>query len=440
MFAMSLMAHSPNMQAPANARRPHLSPALVQATPLVVDRALGCRLYDKDGNAYLDLTSGIGVTSTGHCHPRVVEAAQKQVGRLIHGQYGIVMHQPMSDLIDRLGALMPTGLNAFFFANSGAEAVESAVRLARNATGRQNIIVFQGSFHGRTLAASALTTSGARFRSAQSGALPPGIIVAPFPTPFRYGWDQETAERFCIRELEHIFATLTSPADTAAIIVEPVQGEAGYQPGSRAFFAALRERADQHGIVLIADEVQSGVGRTGRFWAGEHFGLEPDIVVFAKGIASGFPLSGIAAREEIMAAALPGSQGGTFSGNVVACAAALATLDVIEDESLVENAARRGAELRAGLEVTASRHRAIGDVRGLGLMQASEFVTPDGRPAPHLAKAVLKAAYERRMIVLTCGPYGHIVRMIPPLVITAEEVAEALDIWNAAVDEALEAH
>ncbi len=436
---MSLMAQSPNLQAPANTYRPHLSPALMQATPLVVDRALGCRLFDKDGNAYLDFTSGIGVTSTGHCHPRVVEAAQRQVGRLIHGQYGVVMHQPMLDLIDRLGGLMPDGLNAFFFANSGAEAVESAVRLARNYTRRQNVIVFQGSFHGRTFGSAALTTSGARFRSAQSGALPPGVVVAPFPTPFRYGWDQETAERFCIRELDHIFATLTAPADTAAIIVEPVQGEAGYQPGSRAFFAALRERADRHGIVLIADEVQAGVGRTGRFWAGEHFDMRPDIVVFAKGIASGFPLSGIAAREEIMAAALPGSQGGTFSGNVVACAAALATLDVIAEEGLIENAARRGAQLRAGLEATAARHKAIGDVRGLGLMQASEFVTPDGAPAPHLAKAVLKAALDRNMIILVCGPYGHIVRMIPPLVISADEVQEALDIWNAAVDEALEA-
>lgn len=437
MFAMSLLAQSSTMQAPTNAYRPHLSPALVQATPLVVDWAQGCRLFDKDGKAYLDFTSGIGVTSTGHCHPRVVAAAQRQVGRLIHGQYGVVMHQPMRDLIERLGGLTPDGLNAFFFANSGAEAVESAIRLARNYTRRQNVIVFQGSFHGRTYGASSLTTSGARFRSAQSGALPPGVVVAPFPTPFRYGWDQESAERFCIRELDHIFATLTAPADTAAIIVEPVQGEAGYQPGSRAFFAALRERADQHGIVLITDEVQSGVGRTGRFWAGEHFGLEPDILVFAKGIASGFPLSGIAAREEIMAAALPGSQGGTFSGNVVACAAALATLDVIEEEGLVGNAERRGAQLRAGLEATAARHTAIGDVRGIGLMQASEFVMPDGDPAPHLAKAVLKAAFERDLIVLTCGPYGHIVRMIPPLVISAEEVTEALDIWNAAVDEAL---
>lgn len=415
----------------------HLSPALQQATPLEVSRAKGCEVFDQNGDAYLDMTSGIGVTATGHCHPRVVAAAQAQLGQMMHGQYGIFRHDKLQPLMDRLGRTMPRGLDAFFFANSGAEAVESAVRLARNHTNRQNVIVFQNGFHGRTLGSAALTTSGARFRSARSGALPPGVVIAPFPHPYRYGWDQETADAFCLSELDHILATVTSPEDTAAILVEPVQGEAGYMPGSTAFFSGLRERASRHGIVLIADEVQCGVARTGRFWACEHFGLKPDILVFAKGIASGLPLSGIAARSEIMASALPGSQGGTYSANVVACAAAIATLDVIEEEGLVTRAAEMGRRLRTGLEAAGQRYQAIGEVRGLGLMQATEFSGRDRAPAPELAQAVRAAALKRNMILLTCGPYGHIIRMIPPLVITEGEIDRAIRIWDECLADVL---
>jgi 4-aminobutyrate aminotransferase len=415
----------------------HLSPVLIQATPLVVERGIGSYLFDSAGRAYLDFTAGIGVTSTGHCHPKIVEAAQRQVGRLIHGQYGIVKHDQLLALMERLQSFMPAGLDTFFFANSGAEAVEASVRLARNATGRQNVVVFQGSFHGRTLGAAALTTSGARYRSAGSGALPPGIVVAPFPSPFRYGWDLESTNRFCIRELDHVFATLTFPSDTAAILIEPVQGEAGYQPASAAFFRALRKRADEHGIVLIVDEVQAVVGRTGRFWSHEHFDVHPDIVVFAKGIASGFPLSGIAASKDLMSGALPGSQGGTFSANAVACAAAIATLDVIESESLVENAREMGQMLRDGLDRIAARYPGIGEVRGIGLMQACEFVREDGSPDTDTAKAVVAAALKRGLIMLTCGPYGNIVRMIPALTVSAKEIGIALDTWNAAADEVL---
>ncbi|TPI58173.1 aspartate aminotransferase family protein [Mesorhizobium sp. B3-1-7] len=415
----------------------HLSPALLQATPLEVSRAKGCEIFDGNGDTFLDMTSGIGVTSTGHCHPRVVAAAQAQLGQLMHGQYGIFRHDKLQPLMDKLGSTMPVGLDAFFFANSGAEAVESAVRLARNHTNRQNVIVFQNGFHGRTLGSAALTTSGARFRSTRSGPLPPGVVVAPFPHLYRYGWDRETADAFCLKELDHIFATIASPDDTAAILVEPVQGEAGYMPGSTAFFKGLRERANRYGIVLIADEVQCGVGRTGTFWACEQFKLKPDILIFAKGIASGLPLSGIAARTEIMASALPGSQGGTYSANVVACAAAIATLEVIEEENLVSNSAKMGERLRAGLEAASQRYHAIGEVRGLGLMQATEFSEKDRAPAPELAQAVRMAALKRNMIVLTCGPYGHIIRMIPPLVISQAEVDRAIRIWDEALAEVL---
>lgn len=413
-----------------------LTPAINPATPLVVTHGRGTYLYDETGRAWLDFTSGIGVTATGHCHPRVVEAAKAQIERLIHGQYGIVRHQPLLQLMERLQKHMPAGLDTFFFANSGAEAVEASVRLARNATGRQNVIVFQGSFHGRTYGAAALTTSGARFRAAVSGPLPPGVVVAPFPSAFRFGWDVRTANEFCLRELDQLFVTLTRAEDTAAILIEPVQGEAGYLSASTEFFRGLRQRADEHGIMLIVDEVQAGMGRTGHFWSHEHFDVHPDIVVFAKGIASGFPLSGIGASQEVMSRAAPASQGGTYSANAVACAAAIATLDVIEDEGLLENARRMGQLLRDGLETTAARYKGIGDVRGLGLMQASEFVRADGSPDPVSAKAAVAAAYERGLIVLTCGPYGHIVRMIPALTVNETEITIALETWNGAVDQA----
>lgn len=410
-----------------------LSPALKQATPLIVDYGRGCELFSETGDRYLDLTSGIGVTSTGHSHPRVVAAVQQQAEKLLHGQYGVVRHKPLLELLDRLSSVLPPALESVFFANSGAEAVEAAVRVARNFTGRQNVVVFQGSFHGRTLATSALTTSGNRFRAAASGSLPSGVVVAPFPDAFRYGWSQEEANRFCLKELDHIFATITSAGDVAAMIVEPVLGEAGYLPGSAEFFQGLRERADRHGIVLIFDEIQAGVARTGKFWAHEHFGVEADAVTFAKGIASGLPISGVATRKEIMEAALPGSQGGTYAANVVACAAAIATLDVIEEESLIEHAARMGARLRAGLEAVAAKYSELADVRGLGLMQATEFRAADGSPMPEQVQAVLGELFDRGVIALACGPYGSIVRMIPALVIDEEEIDEAIEAWDAAI-------
>ncbi|MEV4049103.1 aminotransferase class III-fold pyridoxal phosphate-dependent enzyme, partial [Streptomyces sp. NPDC049744] len=300
-----------------------LSPHLRQATPVVAVRGEGVHLDGEDGRRYLDFTAGIGVTSTGHCHPRVVAAAQEQVATLVHGQYTTVMHPPLRRLVDKLGEVLPEGLDSLFFTNSGSEAVEAALRLARQATGRPNVLVCHGGFHGRTVAAASMTTSGTRFRSGFSP-LMSGVVVTPFPTAFRYGWDEETATRFALRELDYTLQTISPPADTAAVIVEPVLGEGGYVPANRAFVQGLRERADRHGFLLILDEVQTGVGRTGRFWGHEHFGVTPDILVTAKGLASGFPLSGIAAPEELMRKAWAGSQGGTYGANAVACAAACA--------------------------------------------------------------------------------------------------------------------
>jgi 4-aminobutyrate aminotransferase len=413
----------------------HLSPLLKQATPVLVDRAEGVRVFDPDGRGFLDFTAGIGVTSTGHCHPRVVEAVREQAGRLIHGQYTTVMHRPLLELTERLGTVLPAGLDALFYANSGSEAVEAALRLARQATGRPNIVVFDGSFHGRTIGAASLTRSGTRF-SAGFAPLMAGVHTAPFPYAYHYGWDEDAATDFALRELDYLFATGTAPDDTAAIFVEPVLGEGGYVPATERFLAGVRERADRYGIVLVLDEVQTGFGRTGRYWGHEHFGIRPDVQIIAKGLASGFPLSGIAASQELMAKAWPGSQGGTYGGNAVACAAALATLAVIEDEQLVDNAAEQGRRLIDGARKVAAAHPVIGDVRGLGLMVGSEFTTADGEPDTGTAQRAQAAAAAHGLLLLTCGAYSNVVRMIPPLVVTADEVDEALDLWSASVADA----
>jgi 4-aminobutyrate aminotransferase len=410
-----------------------LSPVLQQATPVQVARGEGVHLYDTDGRRHLDFTAGIGVTSTGHCHPRVVAAAQEQVGTLIHGQYTTVMHQPLLRLAERMGDVLPAGMDRVFFLNSGSEAVEASVRLARHATGRQIVVAFDGGFHGRTMGAAALTTSGAKIR-AGIGPMMGGVEFAPFPYAFRYGWSEEETVAFCLRELDRILITAAPARDVAAFLIEPVLGEGGYVPTPPAFLTGLRERADAHGILLIADEVQTGYGRTGRFWGHQHTeGLTPDILITAKGLASGFPLSAIAAPEAIMERALPGSQGGTYGGNAVSCAAALATLDVIQDENLVENAREQGLRLRDGLSKVAAEHPGIADVRGLGLMVGNEFRTADGAPDAAGAAKAHAAAAERGLLLLTCGPFGNVVRMIPPLVVTEEQVQEALSIWESAV-------
>lgn len=409
-----------------------LSQVLKQATGVVAARGEGVLLFDEDDRRYLDFTAGIGVTSTGHCHPRVVEAATRQIQTLIHAQYTTVMHRPLLDLVDRMGEILPAGLDRMFFANSGSEAIEAALRLARQATGRPNIIAFHGGFHGRTVAAASLTTSGTKFRSGFSP-LMGGVHIAPFPDPTHFGWSVEDATDFALKQLDYIFQTVSSPADTAAFIVEPVLGEGGYVPANARFLAGLRERADQHAIVLIVDEVQTGYGRTGKFWGGDHFDVAPDVLVTAKGLASGFPLSAIAAPARLMDKAWPGSQGGTYGANAVACAAALATLDVIRDERLVDNAATRGAELRAALEKVAAEHSRITDVRGLGLMVGNEFRDADGNPDGKRASATQQEAARRGLLLLTCGAWGQVVRFIPALIVSSEQIDEAASTWADAV-------
>ncbi|MEX0742126.1 MAG: aminotransferase class III-fold pyridoxal phosphate-dependent enzyme [Phycisphaeraceae bacterium] len=412
----------------------HLSPLLKQASDVVAERGEGAYIFDAEGQRYLDFTSGIGVTGTGHCHPKVVAAAQEQAGKLIHGQYTTVMHRPLMELTERLGLRMPGDIDTFFFASAGTEAVEATLRLARHATGRSNMMVFHGGFHGRTMGALSMTTSSVDLRSGLQPMMG-GVAVAPFPHTFRYGWDEQTATDFCLRELDHIFATHSAAKETAAMLIEPVQGEGGYVPANIRFMQGLRERCDKHGMLLIVDEVQAGYGRTGRFWSHEHFEVQPDVVITAKGLASGFPLSGFATTAEIMKKGWPGSQGGTYGGNAVACAAAVATLDVIEEEGLVENAATMGARLREQLEAIRGRYPAIADIRGMGLMLGAEIHDADGKPDGDRAGRIAKEAEKRGLLLLRCGPYGkEIVRWLPPLIVNAEQIDQATSIFEQALE------
>jgi 4-aminobutyrate aminotransferase len=411
----------------------NLSPVWYRYTDFIADRGEGCYIYDQEGNAYLDFTSGIGVTNTGHCHPHVVEAVQLQASKLLHGQVNIAMHKALVDLIGELRTIVSPELDGYFFSNSGAEAVEGALKLARAATGRTNVIVFQGSFHGRTVGTMSLTTSKTIYRAGYQP-LMPGVFVAPFPYAYRYGWAPEKTADWCLDELRLLLITQTAPKETAAILIEPVLGEGGYVVPPPGFFKGLREICDEHGILLIVDEVQSGFGRTGRWFAYEHFDVTPDIMIVAKGLASGLPLSGVIARMELMEKWPPGSHGGTYGGNALACAAAKATIEVIRDEGLLDNAKARGGQLESGLRHLQERYPLIGDVRGLGLMIGMELTDQNGVPDKESAKAVMQACLEEQLLLLTCGPWDNTIRFIPPLVVSAEQIGAGLAILDRSLE------
>jgi 4-aminobutyrate aminotransferase len=419
------------------ALRDGVLPVWARYTNLVVERGHGSWLETVDGERYLDYTSGIGVVNTGHAHPRVAAAIADQAAKVIHAQQNIVYHQPGLDLHARLPRFFPGAVEgalrgdpvALFLSNSGAEAIEAAVKLAKVATRRPLVVAFRGGFHGRTHGTMALTSSAVRNRGHYEP-LPGGVHFVPFPDPLRIGGGSaEEALATTMSALDELFATLCYPDDVAAFLVEPILGEGGYVVPSDEFLPTLRRVADRHGILLIADEVQTGFGRTGRFFAAEWTNTVPDILVMAKGIASGLPLSGIMARRSLLEKFAPGTHGGTYGGNAVACAAALATLDVIEDEGLVANAERQGQRLLAGLRRVAAGNPAVAEVRGRGLMVAIEFADAGSlAPRPDLVKALLAGALERHLLLLSCGIYGQVVRFIPPLVTTDEEVDQAIDV------------
>jgi 4-aminobutyrate aminotransferase len=415
-------------------RRDRVPSVWLRYTDLVVERGEGSWIETIDGERYLDYTCGIGVTNVGHAHPRVVAAIADQAGRIIHAQQNILHHKPGLELHERLPRTFPGAMEGeevgLFLSNSGAEAIEAAVKLAKVATRRPLVIVFRGGFHGRTHGTMALTSSAVRMRGHYEPLLG-GVHFAPYPYALRNptGRSDEAALAFSLAAIEELFATLAYPDDVAAFLVEPVLGEGGYVVPPDGFLPALRELADRHGILLIVDEIQTGFGRTGRMWATDWYDARPDVVVMAKGIASGLPLSGIMARRELIERFAPGAHGGTYGGNAVACAAALATLDVIAAEGLLENARQQGERLLSNVRRIAASHGTVAEVRGRGLMIGIEFAEGDDlRPRPDLAKALLHEAFERKLLLLSCGTYGQVVRIIPPLVTTDTEVNSAVDV------------
>jgi 4-aminobutyrate aminotransferase len=411
---------------------PHLSPVWTHMTQIQPVRGEGIYLYDADGNHYIDFTSGIGVTSTGHSHPKVVQAIKDQAEKLLFGQMNIVVPPVAIELAEELAKVFPPELDTFFFSNSGAEAVEASVKLARHVTGKRNIIVFQGSFHGRTAQTMAMTTSKYIYRH-QYQPLPSGVFTTPFPYAYYYGWDEEETTDFCLKQLDYLLHGQTPADETAAIVIEPVLGEGGYVPVPDGFMQELRKICTDNNIMLIADEVQSGFGRTGKWFGFEHSGVIPDIVVMAKGLASGLPVSGIAANKSLMEKWEPGTHGGTYGGgSAVPLAAAVATVKTLKEEKLVENAAEMGERLMAGLRKLQKQYPFIGDVRGRGLMVGLEIEGRDSA-AKSLTSAIQNACLERDMLLLTCGTYGNVIRWIPPLVVNAEQIDEGLAIFEQAL-------
>ncbi len=405
-----------------------VTPALPKYGPSVVDRGSGVYLYGLDGKRYIDFASGIAVVNVGHCHPRVVEAATEQVAKLIHACVHVSWYPTYVALAEKLSEIVPD-LGMAFFCNSGTEAVEAALKLARYVTRRPGFIAFQGAFHGRTLGAASVTGKAALRRHYEP--LLPAVYQAPYPWCFRcsYGQERATCRFECVKFVEHMLETVIHPEDTAAVIIEPIVGEGGYHVAPDEFMLALRGLCRRHGILLIVDEVQSGIGRTGKMFAWEHIdGFMPDIMTLAKALASGFPIGAVLARPEIMGQWGQGAHGSTFGGNPVSCAAALATLEAIEAEGLVENAARMGEYMRDAITSLSARSGGIADVRGRGLMLAMEFVDSRGLPDAGRVKGIIREAEARGLIVIGGGLYANVLRIVPPLILTREQADEGLSI------------
>jgi 4-aminobutyrate aminotransferase len=424
----------PNAQAIIDRDRKVMSPSYTRSYPLVAARGEGAIVEDPDGNRFLDFAAGIAVVATGHCHPRVVQAIQEQAARLIHMSGTDFYYENMVQLAERLAALVPGGLpRRVYFGNSGTEAVEAAIKLARYHTGRGQFVAFVGAFHGRTMGSLALTGSK---NIQKKGFFPmmPGAHHVPYAYCYRcaYGKTPDSCAVECVDAIENeLFRTTLPPDDVAAIFVEPVQGEGGYVVPPQKFFDELRRLANDYGILLIFDEVQSGMGRTGKMFACEHFGAVPDVITLAKGIASGLPLSATVARAELMQWP-PGAHASTFGGNPVAVAAALATIQLLEQE-LIDNAARVGAHLMSRLRDLPARVPIVGDVRGLGLMIGIELVRDQTTKerAPALRDSLVQMCFERGLLLLGAGPNS--IRLCPPLVITKDQADFAADIIESAL-------
>jgi 4-aminobutyrate aminotransferase/(S)-3-amino-2-methylpropionate transaminase len=402
--------------------------------PVVIADGHGATLTDVDGNTFLDFTGGVGCLNVGHSHPRVVEAAQAQLERFSHTDFTIVPYEVYVELAERLTQLAPVRkpAKAAFF-NAGTEAVENSIKFARAHTGRPAVIAFEGAFHGRTMLSLSLTSKTHPYK-AGLGPFAPEIYRVPFPQEYRGPSTDEA-----LSAIERAFTVQVDPEHVAAIVVEPVQGEGGFLPAPQEFLAGVRRICDEHGIVLVVDEVQTGFARTGRLFAIEHYGVEPDLITVAKSIAAGLPLSGVIGAAEVMDAPGDSAIGGTYVGNPVAQAAALAVLDVFEEEGLNDRAAAMGETIRARMQSWQERWDASGDVRGLGAMLAIELVhdRETKNPAPDLASTVVEAAAERGLLLLKSGIYSNCIRVLVPLVINDAELDEALGVWEQALEASL---
>jgi 4-aminobutyrate aminotransferase len=425
-----------------------LAPCFSQDWPnLPAVRAEGVYVYERaderhpQGRKVLDFLAGFGACNAGHNHPRIVAAAREQMERMVHGPTGVIAHEPLLRLAHELGQVTPGGADSFFFGNSGSEAVDAAIKLTRYVTERPGIIAFLGSFHGRTLGATSITSSKVKYRRGHGPLLPDTYFVR-FPYPYRARTPGH-GDSVCagasaeesLGDIYRLFEYVVPPQDIAAMIVEPIQGEGGYifPPGS--WLEALREICTEHGILLVFDEVQAGFGRTGEWFAADVYGVSPDVVCLAKGIANGFPLSAVAAPREIMSSWGPASHGTTYGGNPIACAAAMATLDVIRDEGLLENARVQGAHIVDALLDLQAESPLIGDVRGIGLMIAVEFIKPDTDKEPNTeaVRRILDRCLADGLLMYPCGHWAQTIRLIPPLTITRDEVNLGLDIFRRAV-------
>jgi 4-aminobutyrate aminotransferase len=403
----------------------HLSNVWFKVTDLQVSHGRGCRVTTVGGDEYLDFAAGIAVNSTGHAHPRVTSAIASQAERFIHAQINVFTHDLAEPLASKLDEITPDGIDTFFFANSGAEITEAAVKLAKQATRRPNIVVFQGSFHGRTHMTMAMTTSKTGYRAGHAP-LPAGVYVSPFPDPLAS--DREASIAQALHAFDRLLLAETAPSETAAVIIEPVLGEGGYVPAPKAFIEGIAERCAAHGILFVADEVQSGFGRTGSWFAVDQYDIRPDIICMAKGIASGFPFSALGTRRELDDLWPKGSHGGTYGGNPIGCAAALATIEIMSEPGFFENVRARGEQLSGSLTALMADDPGLVQVRGPGLMVGTVF-----DDAARVLRVIQHCLVEGRLILMNAGTYGNVVRWMPPLVVTADDIDEGVQAFANAL-------
>lgn len=414
----------------AELRSRYVPRGITSAHPITADRAQGSELWDVTGKRYVDFAGGIGVMNVGHAHPRVMAAVREQLEKATHTSFQVVHYESYLRLAERLCEVAPIdGAKKAIFFSTGAEAIENAVKIARAATGRPAVISFRGGFHGRTLLALSLTGSVQPYKQ-DFGPYAPEVYQTPFPYEYR-GWNTEAA----LADLENLLESEVGPKRVAAVVIEPVLGEGGFVPAPIDFLTRLRDLTTRHGILLIADEIQTGFGRTGKFFAIEHSGVQPDLITVAKSLAAGFPLSGVVGRAGVMDAPDPGGLGGTYGGNPVACAAGLAVMDVMRDEKLPERAALIGSIVEERMETWAESHDIIGDVRGVGAMMGMELVRnrQTKEPADKETAGILAAAREKGLIILRCGVHHNVVRTLMPLTIPDDQLEEGLDILGASI-------